>query len=40
LLDNTLHEAPGLGEVAESDDLVSLSIWLQLLKEEAARLTE
>jgi hypothetical protein len=38
--DNTLHEAPGFDEVAESEDHASLSIWRQLFEEEAARLTE
>jgi hypothetical protein len=33
--DNMLHQVPGLDEVDESDDLTSLSIWLQLLEGEA-----
>jgi hypothetical protein len=36
----TLHEAARLDEMAESEDLASLPIWLQLLEEEAARLTK
>jgi hypothetical protein len=38
--DTSLHRSPELDEGAESQDLASLPVWLQLLEEEASRFAE